>query len=90
MHRLLLFSSGLISLASVSMDAASAPLQQWTFGPAEVKQATVRAVVGPWSGTAERPLVVEQGALVLDGHTSLQVDGVTADDLPTQDLTVEA
>ncbi|MGK0185811.1 MAG: outer membrane protein assembly factor BamB [Verrucomicrobiales bacterium] len=76
-------------IASVPLRAQMVPLHHWQMNDAAFAGRTLEAVIGPNAVVLKEP-ETEDGALMLDGESRIDVIGVTATHLPTKFLTVEA
>lgn len=81
--------SSLLIASAITALADTSPLHHWQMGDASFAGRTLEAIVGPNAIALQEP-EIEDGALLLDGESRIDVTGISATDLPAKALTVEA
>jgi len=84
----ILFSSFL--LVSGFPAKGTEPLHDWSFSQEKISGQTISSVAGNLKGSFERRSVTNGFGVRLDGSTSLDVPGMTPDQLPSERVTAEA
>ena len=66
------------------------PLHDWTFSQEKISAQTISAVAGKLKGTFERRSETSAFGIRFDGSTSMDVPGMTPDQLPDERITADA
>ena len=66
------------------------PLHDWSFSQDKISAQTITSVRGNLKGELEKKAETSPMGMRLDGENSMDVPGMTADQLPNKTLTAEA